>query len=88
MATQFRSLFIEHDATYAIDLPVSSDKLLSLTKDIVRDLRRIQIESAALRLNEEALTKALGSPEQIHDWNIKWWPPVVAVSEGLQGHHR
>jgi TIR domain len=84
MATQFRSLFIEHDATYAISIFETSGELLSLTKEMVRDLRRVHIESANLRFNEPALTEALGSPEQIHDWHVKWWPPVSDLENFAQ----
>jgi hypothetical protein len=87
MATQYRSLFIERDATYSIDTleQSSSPDLLDKAKKIVRDLRRIHIESATLGLDDkDAVKKALGSPQQIDDWYAEWWPPVTKLEDAAQ----
>ena len=84
MATQFRSLFIEHDATYATSVLEASPDLLTLTKEMARDLRRIHIESSTLQLNEDSLKRALGQPDLIHDWSEKWWPPVLKLEDAAQ----
>jgi hypothetical protein len=70
LATQFRSLFIENDATYSIGALEGEpeEKLVSDTKHILRDLRRIDMEAAALGLTKEALKAALGLPEEIKAW--------------------
>jgi hypothetical protein len=89
MATQYRSLFIEHDATYSCAslASMTDDQLLAAAKGIVRDLRRIHIESATLGVGaKEDLKKALGSPDLVEGWFADWWPPVEKAEDVAQAY--
>jgi hypothetical protein len=88
LATQFRSLFIENDATYAVKTleGLPEDGFVSTIKDLLRDLRRMHIESATLGLTEEALKAALGSPKKIQDWFAKWWPMVAKLDDAANAY--
>jgi hypothetical protein len=84
MATQFRSLFIESDATYNTNKLAAIDGLSDTAKDLLRDLRRVRIESATLQVTETKLAEALGEGERVHNWNTQWWPPVRALEVAAQ----
>jgi TIR domain len=89
MATQYRSLFIENDATYSCAslAAMTGDEFMTAAKGIVRDLRRIHIESATLGVGaRDDLKKALGSPDLVEGWFADWWPPVEKVEELAQAY--
>jgi hypothetical protein len=88
LAAQFRSLFIEHDATYAIrTMEVLRDQQFSPTvKGLLRDLRRIRIEADMFGLTEDALKEALGAPDQVGSWYAIWKPLVANVEKAARDY--